>query len=119
MKYTEHQRKILKLLKAGASYAAIGETLKIAPRGIQSAVGRVVKRNRLSGIPELRRLILHVDLSPSERRYAGVTPTKSGKWKADISIGKRGRKHLGTWATEEEAIAARVSAEEQYRRKEK
>ena len=117
MYLTNNQRRILRLLRDGHTYASAAKTLSITVGGMSAAIGRAVAHNGYRNFTELRRAVEFACLEerPQILRLAGVRQTKSGNYRVVISVGKYRQIHVGTYPTREQAVAARLEAEKKYR----
>lgn len=118
MYLTEHQRKILKLLRDGRTYAKTADALGMKISAVSRVVSRVVKRNRYNSTKELWQVVQHVDLDNLPKRKSrvrGVDQTKAGTWRARYHPRRGAYINLGTFRTEKEAINARLEAEKKCR----
>jgi DNA-binding CsgD family transcriptional regulator len=118
MHLSQHQRAILKLLQSGHSYRTAGKALGISKECVAANLTWVAKKNKYSSVTALRKAAAVINLDqPNIKRthIAGIRKTEAGTFRAVISLGKRQYKHLGTFRTREQAIAARLKAEKEYR----
>ena len=117
MYLTNNQRRILRLLRDGHTYASAAKTLGITVGGMSAAINRAAGHNGYKSFTEVRRAVEFACLEerPQIRRLAGVRQTKSGNYRASISVGKYRQVSIGTYPTREQAIAARLEAEKKYR----
>ena len=117
MYLTNNQRRILRLLRDGHTYASAAKTLGITVGGMSAAIDRAASRNGYRSFTELRRAVQFacLDERPQIRRLAGIRQTKSGNYRVVISVGKHKQISIGTRPTRGQAVVARLEAEKKYR----